>query len=47
MTYYEWIRACLMKDAEQHPYPRKGCGQDLPSSEQNEERGAPDEGTDP
>lgn len=42
MTYYEWIRACLIKDAEEHPYPKKGCGPILPSSKQDEEQEASD-----
>ncbi len=25
MTFYELIRASLLKDAEGHPYPLKGC----------------------
>jgi len=28
MTYYELIRASLLKDAKLHPYPKKECGSD-------------------
>ena len=29
MTFYELIRASLIKDAEQHPYPKKDDGLSL------------------
>lgn len=45
MTFYELIRAALLKDAEEHPYPLKGCDPDPPESGgQGEE---PDKQTDP
>ncbi len=24
MTYYDWIRACLLEDAKAHPFPGQG-----------------------
>ena len=32
MTFYELIRASLLKDAEKHPYPLKTCVADPPDS---------------
>lgn len=34
MTYYELIRACLLQDAEEHPYPiGNGANCPLPKTE--------------
>ena len=45
MTLYELIRASLLKDAEKHPYPLKGCEPAPP--EDGEKREESDKQTDP
>lgn len=45
MTFYELIRAALLKDAEAHPYPLKGCDPDPP--ERGGQGQGPDKQTDP
>ncbi len=47
MTYYELIRACLLKDAKEHPYPGKGCGDRLPPPDRNEEQEKQEKKDDP
>lgn len=42
MTFYEWIRACLLKDAEQHPYPGRFLAPDPSSGEEREDGEEPD-----
>lgn len=36
MTFYDLIRAALIKDAEQHPYPGKRCEPGQSSTERHE-----------
>jgi hypothetical protein len=38
MTFYDLIRAALLKDAEEHPYPGKNGESGQPSTEQHGDR---------
>lgn len=38
MTFYEWIRACLLKDAEKHPYPGRFCAPAPPAKREAEKK---------